>query len=125
MKERAVPGNLAKVRETVRSWLGRLGISENDADAIVVAVGEATTNVVEHAYQDDPGLVRVEGAYVDREIIVTVNDNGRWHDNSECVTRGNGLPIMQALMHDVTVDRRAAGTTLTMRFRPRLSLVPA
>jgi serine phosphatase RsbU (regulator of sigma subunit)/anti-sigma regulatory factor (Ser/Thr protein kinase) len=125
IKERALPDNLAHIRYTARAWLGRIDLPEIETEAIVVAIGEATTNVVEHAYRDEPGLVRVEGAMVDGEIVVTVGDTGRWHDNSERTTRGNGLPIMHALMDTVTVDRRAAGSTVTMRLRPRVSLVPA
>jgi anti-sigma regulatory factor (Ser/Thr protein kinase) len=122
MKEPASPAGLRATRTALRDWLTRLGLAPDDASAVLVAVGEATTNAVEHAYGDQRGFVRVEATLTGTEIVCCVSDTGRWHDNATRTARGNGLAIMRDLMSDVVVHRAPRGTTVTLRFH--LSHVP-
>jgi anti-sigma regulatory factor (Ser/Thr protein kinase) len=117
LKERASSDGLSKMRAQLREWLSNRGIDGNDAYAILVAVGEAAMNSVEHAYSEGGGLLRIEATDARDEIICCVTDTGAWHDNAARATRGNGLPIMKELMHDVTIDRRSTGTSVTLRYR--------
>lgn len=85
---------------------------------IVLAVNEAATNCVEHAYLNNSDGVMVVEATVDGgRIVVCVSDHGEWRTPStEPTTRGRGLPIIRALGNDVEVMRSTSGTTVRMDF---------
>jgi anti-sigma regulatory factor (Ser/Thr protein kinase) len=115
MKERASLASLGTLRGGLRSWLDRIDVPADIAHSVLVAVGEATTNAIEHAYPEGGGLLRVEASVDDGDLVCCVTDTGRWHDNSFRTARGNGLPIMQELVDNVRIDRRRTGTTVTLR----------
>ena len=50
---------------------------------------------------------------------LTVVDSGDWKlpQPDKDVSRGRGVLLMRALMHDVTIDRDSAGTTVNMYTR--------
>jgi anti-sigma regulatory factor (Ser/Thr protein kinase) len=121
MKIEAVPAAIGRVRERLRAWLDGLALAPDDQLAILVAVGEACTNTVDHAYSDRNGhLFRVEACVKDGAIVCCVTDTGAWKDNAARTARGNGLNIMRELMDEVEVDRRTIGTSVTLKFRPRV-----
>lgn len=114
----ARPGQLAGLRRALREWMAQAGIGEPDATSVQVAVGEATTNAVEHAYAGtETGLVRLT-AWLgsDGVLSVQVIDGGSWrspqdHDDR----RGRGFTLMRATMDEVDVHRGEDGTTVRMR----------
>lgn len=113
----ATPAGLTQARTELRSWLADLGVDPDDTMAILIAIGEATMNAVEHAYGATGGLLRVEAAALGNVVECCVTDTGRWHDNASRTARGNGIPIMRELMEQVRVERRRTGTTVAMRYR--------
>jgi anti-anti-sigma factor len=112
----AFPGALAPLRSQLDDWLDELGGSDEDTLAIRFAVLEAVSNVIEHAYPDDAGWVRVEGLHDDAgRISMTVSDTGRWvpppvrpHD------RDRGFALIRSCMDTVEIDRTDSGTTVLM-----------
>lgn len=66
------------VRRTVRTFLSERGVPRATIDAILVAVSEAMTNVVLHAYDRlaPDGVVSVELALDDDLVRLTVTDAG-------------------------------------------------
>ena len=46
----AHPRHLARIRSEVRRWLGPLALAGDNEDDLVLAVSEAVSNSVEHAY---------------------------------------------------------------------------
>src|SRR5207237_567723 len=44
----ATPESLAHIRATVRRWLSAVGADADEASELLVAVGEACSNVIEH-----------------------------------------------------------------------------
>jgi anti-sigma regulatory factor (Ser/Thr protein kinase) len=96
-----------------------LGLSDADQTALLVAVGEACTNAVEHAGTSARAFFRVEAVVDDRDVLVSITDNGAWKDNPDRTARGNGLAIMRELMDDVRVEPRSSGTAVTLRLRSR------
>ncbi len=119
MNPRAEPNAVGRVRERLRSWLDALNLDPDDQLAVLVAVGEACTNAVEHAYgHTEHNVFRVEACREGTSIVCCVTDAGAWKDNAARAARGNGLAIMRELMDEVVITRRPTGTAITLRYRP-------
>jgi anti-sigma regulatory factor (Ser/Thr protein kinase) len=114
----ARPGQLVGLRRALRQWLAQAGVGESDAASIQVAVGEATSNAVEHAYLGaETGLMRLT-ARLDPDGLVSMQviDNGRWREPAgHAAQRGRGFRLMRATMDDVQVHHRTDGTTVSLR----------
>jgi serine phosphatase RsbU (regulator of sigma subunit)/CHASE3 domain sensor protein/anti-sigma regulatory factor (Ser/Thr protein kinase) len=120
MKTSVGPDALGRVRERLRAWLDEQALSPDDQLAVLIAVGEACANTIQHAYgaaANATNLFRVEACREGDEILCCVTDNGAWKDSPTGTARGNGLAIMRELMDQVVVDRRPSGTAVTLRFR--------
>jgi anti-sigma regulatory factor (Ser/Thr protein kinase) len=81
-----VPENLRRIRRAVRTFAERVGAAHL-ATPIVLAVGEAVLNVMEHAYSGRPGVVTVRGEWQGEALTVLVADQGQWRAPVE---RGGG-----------------------------------
>ena len=110
---------LREVRAHVAAWAGRLGLSGDAVDGIVLATHEALANVADHAYPEGGGDAELDAACVDGEVRVVVRDHGRWQAERERGWRGRGLVIIQGLAEHVDVQRAVAGTSVAMRWRLR------
>jgi serine/threonine-protein kinase RsbW len=114
----SLPDRLSSVRAQVAAWAGRLGVSADTVDDIVLATHEALANVADHAYPDGEGEAELDAACENGEIRVVVRDHGRWRaPPSDPGSRGRGLVIIQGLTEDVDVHRTQAGTSVAMRWR--------
>ncbi len=117
----AVPTSLAVIRARLRSWLPTASVGPAAADEVLLAVGEAASNAVEHATLHAPGRSRdVELEVCARAtrtwIALTVKDTGRWRPPSAPVShRGYGRRLMNALVDAVTITPTSQGTTVEMR----------
>jgi PAS domain S-box-containing protein len=115
----ALPGErdgLASLRSTLRRWLAEQAAGEQAAEEVTMAANEAVQNAIEHAHGLGSEPFEVELARDGEDIVVSIRDRGRWHDGTSG-DRGRGLPLMRALMDDVTIDAQPTGTTVTMRRR--------
>jgi serine phosphatase RsbU (regulator of sigma subunit)/anti-sigma regulatory factor (Ser/Thr protein kinase) len=112
-------GELSLARAALREWLnGRL--ERSAMDDFLIAVGEALTNAVEHAYDgDEPGMVTlmIEDDAEGR-LHVEVADRGRWRTETPNSDRGRGTSIMAAFSDDFSRMTTAEGTTVTFTFSP-------
>jgi serine phosphatase RsbU (regulator of sigma subunit)/anti-sigma regulatory factor (Ser/Thr protein kinase) len=118
MQPVARPDAVGRVRERLREWLDGRGLAPDDQLAILVAVGEACTNAIEHAYGNEGrNLFRVEACCRNGYVLCCVTDSGAWKDNAMRTARGNGVTIMNELMDDVTIERRPNGTAVTLTYR--------
>jgi serine/threonine-protein kinase RsbW len=101
----AEPGALARVREFLRARSRDAGLADSVADDIVLASSEACTNAVLHS--GGPAF-QVTWRLEDHAVEVRVRDQGRftwtpsWYPGS---TGGKGIPLMTALVDEVTVRR--------------------
>ncbi len=113
----ANPVLLRQLRRALQSWLADAGVDETTTYDILVAVTEACTNSMEHAYRlDASSHVRVRLRLEHRELVIIVQDEGTWRPPAENPgSRGRGLSMIRGLMDDVTVDSGPEGTTVTMR----------
>ena len=114
----AAPELLSEVRLRLSEWLRAAAVPDELASDIVLAVNEAATNCVEHAYVGrDPGDMRVDAHLVDDGIRVRVVDDGHWKTPSgDTRFRGRGLPMMDAISESVYVECAPTGTAVDMRF---------
>jgi anti-sigma regulatory factor (Ser/Thr protein kinase) len=91
---------------------------------VVLAVDEAVTNVVVHAYPDGATgsasvlarpVMTPEGR---TQLVVVVTDHGVWHPVSMRAHRPIGLHLMRTCTQSVRIRRTLAGTTIMMASRP-------
>ena len=114
----ALPSSLPQLRHTLRRWLDQSSVSQSEIFEITVALSEAFSNAVEHAYAAADAVVEVDARLRDGEIEIIVRDWGQWRAPRGS-HRGRGLRLMRGLMDEVAVTPGATGTTVRMRRRPR------
>jgi serine phosphatase RsbU (regulator of sigma subunit)/anti-sigma regulatory factor (Ser/Thr protein kinase) len=112
----AVSSSLSVIRGAVRRWLDDVGAGPTDVTDILLAVGEASTNVVEHAYGPAGGTVSLRLELDPPDVVITVRDTGRWRAPRGS-NRGRGTRIMQATGHVVAIDHGTGGTEVVIRRR--------
>lgn len=114
----ADPRLLADLRRRTRAWLDARGLSEEDREAIVLALSEACSNAIEHAYRERPGTVGIVLGAQRSAIQVRVSDSGTWRDPVEDTTRGRGLVLMRGLMDTAEVIPTGRGTDVLLELSP-------
>ncbi|MGH2454402.1 MAG: SpoIIE family protein phosphatase [bacterium] len=112
----AIPVNLHRVRRAVRALAARHGVAAGKAEEIVLAVGEATLNAVEHAYRGRPGRVTVRGARAGEVLTVSVRDYGQWQAPRDA-GRGRGTGMMRGFSDEFKLYTSPAGTLVEMSWR--------
>jgi len=107
------------MRAETRHYLSSVGVDAAAIDEVVLAVGEALSNAIEHsgASSADPVEVTIECS--DEELMVEIADRGRWRNRPPRPDGGRGLAIMRAVMDDVDIDTDRTGTRIHLRKRPR------
>ncbi len=118
----ARPSSLLAVRRALRRLSRAAGLDEDRTFALQVAVGEALTNVIEHAYGGSPGSFRVCARREGDGVVVEVSDSGRWRSEPPDGTqRGRGILLMQGLADSVDIRRAPEGTTVRLAVSSRAS----
>jgi anti-anti-sigma factor len=112
----AEPQVVATLRHAVSQWATVSGASDEEADDLVFAIGEAVTNVIEHAYTSTGGQVEVEASMRQGLAQVVVRDHGRWRP-TRADEGGRGLLLMQKLMEKVDVVSGPGGTEVRLSRR--------
>jgi anti-sigma regulatory factor (Ser/Thr protein kinase) len=110
----------AHARAAVGAYARGHGASPEMLAALALAVSEAVTNVVVHAYRDEPrgGTVNVAAEARAGELVVTVSDQGSGlRPRRRSPGLGLGLAIIAQCSEGLDLKRVAAGgLELTMRF---------
>ena len=116
----ATPDALAGLRSVVSSWARGVGLPADVLVDLLLAVGEAAANVVDHAYRSGPpGPLEVELGVRrrgrGRVVAARIVDRGRWRpsDVSER-DRGRGLPMIRALAQYLDVVVNPTGTEVCL-----------
>jgi serine/threonine-protein kinase RsbW len=120
----AHPGQLTLLRVELRRWLTSLEVSENARENMVLAVGEAAANAIEHAYPQPTGAdtVEVSCSIEPGAICFEVVDHGVWlPPPSEPDGRGHGMSIMRGLAESVLIRHGPLGTTVLLRCATQVS----
>ncbi|WP_280395107.1 ATP-binding protein [Nocardia brasiliensis] len=118
---RAEPAQLPVVRNALRDWLSRSAMTADQQMDVVLAVGEACTNAVEHGHRGDGGTIRLRALIEANVLRVTVRDTGCWRPpmDDPASFRGHGVAMMRALMDSVRVCPGDSGTVVEMDVRVR------
>jgi anti-sigma regulatory factor (Ser/Thr protein kinase) len=116
----ATPDQVARLRSEVTAYAARAGVAEGRLGDVRLAVSEAATNAVLHAYRDrDPGEIRVRaGVQDDGALTIVVEDDGSGPvPRPDSPGVGLGLPIIAWVADGIELSRgAAAGARLCMRF---------
>lgn len=137
---RAEPGAAGRSRRAASRWFTTVCGGRQPCEVVsdlVLAVNEAVSNSIEHAYRDGLSGTVVLHADVDRpstalggdgatvgcpdvRVTVRVSDRGSWREPAlNPGHRGRGLSMIRACAEDVVVTGGPSGTTVT--FHGRLS----
>lgn len=116
---------LRGLRAQIRHWLTERHVSPDDHAVILIAIGEACTNVIDHAYRarhrardGDQGGPQTEMVFVDlsdhgTEVVAKVTDSGSWRPSgSHSTDRGRGTDIMRAISNRYERCAAAGGGTI-------------
>ena len=110
--------SLGPLRERLRRWLDAAGLDRREVADVLLAVGEAASNAVEHPLEPDPAAIVVSLRRTgDGAATIEIRDHGRWDEAPSAAHRGRGMQIMRAIAGDVAVDRSPEGTTVTIHHR--------
>jgi anti-sigma regulatory factor (Ser/Thr protein kinase) len=111
--------NVALVRHVVSALASSLAFPPKLIEDIRLAVTEACTNVVRHAYIGTEGPLDVSIAPHADGMTIVVADRGRGlQPNPDSEGPGLGLPLIAALAHALDIEHAPdAGSRLSMSFR--------
>jgi anti-sigma regulatory factor (Ser/Thr protein kinase) len=123
----ARPDSLGVIRHVLGAFAEALRLPPDLVEDIRLAVTEAATNVVRHAYDGDEGPIDVVVRPSRNRLEIVISDRGRGMAASTDVEGpGLGLPLIAALADSVELQEIPAdGSRLKMAFecRPRLGVV--
>ena len=123
----ARPENVAVIRHVLGAFAEALELPPGVVDDMRLAVTEACTNVVRHAYGDEPGMIDVVIRPSGDRLELIVIDHGRGMGGSvDTGGPGLGLPLIAALAESVRIEPGSPrGSRLAMLFpcTPRLLVV--
>lgn len=112
--------NVMLVRQSVEGAVARMGVTGQQLDDIKLAVTEACSNVVKHAYGGEAGPMSVAVDCIDGIVRLTVADSGSWREAGPAVAgrqHGMGLQIMKSVTDDCEIRRGVSGTDVVLAFK--------
>jgi anti-sigma regulatory factor (Ser/Thr protein kinase) len=129
LRLQAKPSLLKQLRDSARKTVLAAGSSPEQADSIVLAISEATSNIIKHAYGHEEGEVELDISVdhsPDRaQLLIVLRDYADTVDINEIRSRalddlrpgGLGVHFMQQLMDSLiyTVPKDGRGNRLEMR----------
>jgi anti-sigma regulatory factor (Ser/Thr protein kinase) len=111
--EQSYPADAESVRvarDAVCAFAARTGAHEGETDAIRLAVSEALTNAVVHAYRGDWGLIHLTAAVAADELHVVVADDGHGlRAGGGSPGQGLGFALIALSTDSFTIAKRSSG----------------
>jgi anti-sigma regulatory factor (Ser/Thr protein kinase) len=108
----ATPEAVGIIRRSVAGYARAAGLDDSALDAVRLAVSEAVTNVVLHAYPLGSGQVHVTVRAFEDELWILIADDGRGHNlPSARPGLGWGLALITQECDAFTLLERAEGGT--------------
>ncbi|MBN8706869.1 MAG: ATP-binding protein [Bacteroidetes bacterium] len=121
------PSNVRKVEDFIFETCETFRLSDDDINALMIAVTEASNNAIHHGNHGDPSkTVKVSMILDGNSLTVSVSDQGKGFDphslpdplaeENILKTSGRGVFLMKNIMKSVKYDFSPEGTTVTMLF---------
>lgn len=108
----AVAASVPRARTLAARFAREAGLSQERLHRLRLAVSEAVTNVVVHAYRGRPGTVSVAAAIAAGELWVLISDSGCGYQTpSDSPGLGLGLALIADACDDFVIAERAEGGT--------------
>ncbi len=107
MELRSNPDMLCVVRNALSELTAKLGFSESECRAVVLAVDEALTNIIRHAYLGDPEQ-SIEASF----HRIHVEGDGKSGDALEIVLEDSGVTPPEKMCGRALEDVRPGGLGL-------------
>lgn len=115
----ADPRQLSVIRRLVCGWLAPLGLDDNETADLVLAVDEAVSNAIEHAYaggEGGDGTVELLLWTEPDALCIEVVDHGVWKaPTGETPSRGRGIHVMRNVADSVLIHFDGRGTRVLLR----------
>jgi anti-sigma regulatory factor (Ser/Thr protein kinase) len=120
--------NLAQIGEYIEEITAKTKLDENQRYAVLLAVDEAASNIIEHAYRDvEDGKIEMTVEHSPEKLVIIVHDEGHPFEPDgvkkydvkvplqEMQERGAGLHLIGKIMDEVDFDFKTdGGNTLRM-----------
>ncbi len=117
--------NVGLARITVATFASELDFTLNELEEIKVAVSEAVTNCIIHAYPFDEGIIEIDLTIEEKKLIIVVSDNGVGIEDIKAVLQpsystkedhmGLGLAFIDSFMDNFRIESKVnEGTKVTM-----------
>jgi len=110
------------MREEVRGFLRETCIDDEVSEVIVLAIDEACTNIIRHAYKGDAKPFRIEMSRLKNRLRFVLRDYGipcekpkiQSRDLDQIRPGGLGVHIIQQVFDLVEYSPQSRGTRLTL-----------
>jgi len=115
----ATPRSVGVVRNQMAALAADCGLDDEHIADVKLAVSEAATNALVHAYRDldESGVIRVEAEIGDGELQITVLDQGTGiKPRGDSPGLGLGLPVIASVSKRLEIAPQDVGTSLQMAF---------
>ena len=115
-----------RTRRVVAGYLAELEVPQEDAEDVLLAIDEACSNVLQHAFPEGAGHYQLRADLRPGEIVIEVEDDGVGFDAlghrppaDRLPLSGRGLQVIRAIMTTVEVESPTllGGTRLRMSRR--------
>lgn len=113
----ADPEELSTIRRVMRGWLAPFALDNEEVADLVMAVDEAATNAVEHAYEaGEAGSVDLMLWTEPSVLCIEVIDHGAWKPPAATMSfGGRGMQVMRSVVDSVMIHYDDRGTRVSLR----------
>lgn len=106
---------LPPFRNDLRQILSQTGWEKKTTEEILLAVDEALTNIIRHAYEEKPGKITVSITTADNKIEIVLEDRGAKFDPTQVPSPelprhkpgGLGIHFIRTIMDQMIYDDQA------------------
>ncbi|HDR4483403.1 anti-sigma B factor RsbW [Bacillus sp. AF62] len=135
MKIPAKAEYVAIIRLTMAGVANRMGFAYDDIEDMKIAISEACTNIVQHAYKEDVGEIAIVFGLYENRLEIMVVDNGVSFDFNNLKRKvgpydiskpvehlpenGLGLYLINTLMDDIQIMHDEGMTVLMTKYIQR------
>jgi serine/threonine-protein kinase RsbW len=114
----AVAESVPSARDALTRFAQAVGANEEQIDAIKLAVSEAATNVVVHAYGESAGEIKVDAGLASGGLWIQVTDDGLgMRPNIDTPGLGVGIALISQVADEFAIATSSSGgVEVQMRF---------